>query len=121
MENAQTPAALAGIRIVEVASYVTGPYAGVLLADMGAEVLKVEEPRHGDPFRGWEEGTLGSNFASLNRNKKSVALDLRSAEGQAALLALVDTADVRIENFRPGVAERLGFGYDAARERNPRR
>jgi formyl-CoA transferase len=112
--------ALEGIQVLELASYVTGPYAGVLLADMGAEVIKVEEPTHGDAFRGWDENTYSSNFASLNRNKKSVALDLRNEAERAQLLRLVATADVLIENYRPGVAERLGFGYEEVRQRNPR-
>ncbi len=113
-------AALEGIRIVEVASYVTGPYAAVLLADLGADVLKVEEPEQGDPFRGWGEGNYSPTFCSLNRNKKSVALNLRTEAGRAALLRLLETADVLIENHRPGVADRLGFGYEAVRSRNPR-
>ncbi len=114
------PGALDGIRVVELASYVTGPYAGVLLADLGAEVIKVEEPGRGDPFRGWEEGKYSPTFCSVNRNKKSVVLDLQTEEGKAALRRLVETADVLVENYRPGVAERLGFGYDDARRLNPR-
>jgi crotonobetainyl-CoA:carnitine CoA-transferase CaiB-like acyl-CoA transferase len=113
--------ALDGIRVLELASYVTGPYAGVLLADMGAEVIKIEEPGSGDPFRGWGEGGgYSPTFCSLNRNKKSVTLDLRSDDGRAALEALIETADVLIENFRPGVAERRGFGFEAVQKRNQR-
>jgi crotonobetainyl-CoA:carnitine CoA-transferase CaiB-like acyl-CoA transferase len=112
--------ALEGIRVIEVASYVTGPFAGVLLGDMGAEVIKVEEPERGDPFRGWGEGLYSDTFCSVNRNKKSVTLDLRTAPGRERLLGLVDTADVLIENHRPGVAERLGFGYEVVHRRNPR-
>lgn len=108
-------AALEGIRVIEVAGYVTGPYAGMLLGDLGAEVIKIEEPGSGDPYRGW-----GSNFISLNRNKKSVALDLRSETGRESLLSLIGRADVLIENFRPGVADRLGFGYATLQVRNPR-
>jgi formyl-CoA transferase len=114
------PAALEGIRVIEAATYVTGPFAGVMLADLGAEVLKIEEPERGDPFRAWGQGDYSPTFCSLNRNKKSVALDLRTEEGRSALLRLIDTADVLIENYRPGVAERLGFGYEAVRLRNPR-
>ena len=113
-------AALEGTRVLELASYVTGPYAGVLLADLGAEVIKIEEPQHGDPFRGWGENNYSATFCSLNRNKLSVGLDLRTDEGRALLDELVDTADVLIENYRPGVAERLGFGYEDVRRRNPR-
>jgi len=117
---AATEGALAGTRVIELSSYVTGPYAGALLADLGAEVLKIEEPAHGDPFRGWEEGSYSPTFCSVNRNKKSVALDLQSETGRAALTRLIATADVLLENYRPGVAERLGFGYDQARRVNPR-
>jgi len=112
--------ALAGVRVIELASYVTGPYAGVLLADLGAEVIKVEEPGRGDPFRGWEEGQYSPTFCSVNRNKKSVVLDLQTAAGQSILRRLIGTGDVLIENHRPGVAERLGFGYEQLRETNPR-
>lgn len=112
--------ALEGVRVLEIASYVTGPYAGVLLADLGADVIKVEEPDVGDPFRGWGEAGYSSTFASLNRNKRSVTLDLRSDDGQAKLRELVDTSDVLIENFRVGVAERRGFGYEETKARNPR-
>jgi crotonobetainyl-CoA:carnitine CoA-transferase CaiB-like acyl-CoA transferase len=111
--------ALDGIRVLELASYVTGPYAGVLLGDLGAEVIKIEEPGTGDPFRGWGEGGYSPTFCSLNRNKKSVTLDLRSEQGREALEGLIDTADVLIENFRPGVAERRGFGYADVHLRNP--
>lgn len=113
-------AALEGIRVVEVASYVTGPLAAVLLADLGADVVKIEEPERGDPFRAWGGGNYSPTFCSLNRNKKSVALDLRTGAGRAALLQLLDAADVLIENHRPDVANRLGFGYEAVRSRNPR-
>ncbi len=113
-------AALEGIRVVEVASYVTGPFAAVLLADLGADVIKVEEPEQGDPFRRWGEGTYSPTFCALNRNKKSITLDLRTEAGRAALLKLLDTADVLVENHRPGVADRLGFGYEVVRSRNPR-
>jgi formyl-CoA transferase len=87
--------ALSGIKIVEAASYVTGPFASQLLADMGAEVIKIEEPKRGDPFRGWGERNYAATFCSLNRNKKSVTLDLRIDE---ALPGLMSNADVVIQN-----------------------
>ncbi len=118
--SAASEGALKGTRVVELSSYVTGPYAGALLADLGAEVLKIEEPGRGDPFRGWEEGSYSPTFCSVNRNKKSVALDLQSEAGRAALTGLIATADILLENYRPGVAERLGFGYDQVRRLNPR-
>ncbi|NNN19901.1 MAG: CoA transferase, partial [Acidimicrobiaceae bacterium] len=114
------PGALAGIKVIEVASYVTGPFAGAMLGDLGAEVIKVEEPGHGDPFRGWGEDQYSPTFCALNRSKKSVTLDLRTSGGKEILLYLIDNADVVIENHRPGVAEQMGFGYQAVRRRNPR-
>src|SRR6202007_1700237 len=112
--------ALSGIRVLEFASYVSGPYAGMLLADLGAEVIKVESPGRGDPFRGWGRSEYSPTFGSVNRNKKSVVLDLKSADGVAAARALIRTADVLIENFRIGTMERLGLGYDEIARANPR-
>ena len=106
------PGALEGIRIVEFANYVSGPYAGMLLADLGADVIKVETPGKGDPFRGWGRIEYSPTFGSVNRNKKSITLDLKSEAGKAAARALAKTADVVIENFRSGTMERLGLGYD---------
>ena len=103
--------ALEGIKVVEAASYVTGPFAAQLLADMGAEVVKIEEPKRGDPFRGWGERNYAATFCSLNRNKKSVTLDLRADEGREIALKLASNADVLIQNFRPGVMEKRGLGY----------
>lgn len=113
-------APLAGVRVLELASYVTGPYASALLADMGAEVVKVEERTQGDPFRGWGKGGYSSTFRSVNRGKRSLAIDLRADAGRDAVQALADRADVLIENYRPGVVDRLGIGYAAVRARNPR-
>jgi formyl-CoA transferase len=111
--------ALEGIRVVEFASYVSGPYAGMLLGDLGAEVIKIESPDGGDPFRGWGRVEYSPTFGSVNRNKKSVALDLKSAHGVSAARALLRTADVLIENFRTGTMERLGLGYEATARDNP--
>jgi crotonobetainyl-CoA:carnitine CoA-transferase CaiB-like acyl-CoA transferase len=113
-------APLAGIRVVELANYVTGPYAAALLADMGAAVIKIEEPAHGDPFRGWGRGGYSPTFRSVNRGKRSIGLDVRSPAGLAVALELVDRADVLVENLRPGVLARLGLGEPVLRERNPR-
>ena len=110
--------ALSGIKIVEAASYVTGPFAAQLLADMGADVIKIEEPKHGDPFRGWGERNYAATFCSLNRNKKSVTIDLRRAVGQEIALKLAAQADVLIQNFRPGVMEKYGLGYEAVHKIN---
>jgi formyl-CoA transferase len=114
------PKAMSGIRVVEVGRFVTGPEAGVLLADLGADVIKIESIGQGDPFRSWGTGGYAPNFCSLNRNKKSVALDFTKPEGLEILLKLLDTADVVIENFRPGQTKRWGWGYEEVAARNPR-
>ena len=108
--------ALAGIKIVEMASYVTGPFASQLLADMGAQVVKIEEPKRGDPFRGWGERNYTATFCSLNRNKKSMTLDLRQSVAREVVVKLAAGSDVLIQNFRPGVMEKRGLGYDDLRK-----
>ncbi|BDZ64394.1 CaiB/BaiF CoA transferase family protein [Agromyces mangrovi Wang et al. 2018] len=111
---------LAGVRVIELGQYISGPYAAKLLADLGADVIKVESP-DGDPMRRWEgSGTYSPQFAAYNRGKRGVVLDLKDPEGLERLLELAEDADVLIENFRPGVAERLGFGPEVLRARNPR-
>ncbi len=112
--------ALDGVRVIELANYVSGPYAGMMLADFGADVIKIEVPGTGDPFRGWGAVDYSPTFGSVNRNKKSVVLDLKSGEGTAAAAKLIAGADVVVENFRPGTLERLGLGYDTCRAGNPR-
>ena len=112
--------ALSGIKIVEAASYVTGPFASQLLADMGAEVIKIEEPKKGDPFRGWGERNYAATFCSLNRNKKSITIDLRTDEGRKIALKLAAGTDALIENFRPGVMEKRGLGYEQVKAVNPK-
>jgi crotonobetainyl-CoA:carnitine CoA-transferase CaiB-like acyl-CoA transferase len=110
---------LKDITIVECATYVTGPYATALLADLGARVIKIESPPDGDPYRYFAPGEYYSpNFAHLHRNKQSILLNLKSPEGKKICLDLVGKADVFVENFRPGVADRLGFGYEALRALN---
>jgi formyl-CoA transferase len=106
------PGALEGTRVLEFASYVAGPYAGMMLADLGAEVIKIEQPGGGDPFRDWGEGKYSPTFEALNRNKKSITVDLKTAGGMAQVRALLKTTDVLIENFRPGVMDRMGLSYD---------
>jgi crotonobetainyl-CoA:carnitine CoA-transferase CaiB-like acyl-CoA transferase len=110
--------ALAGIKVVEAASYVTGPFASQLLGDMGAEVIKIEEPKRGDPFRGWGERNYAATFCSLNRNKQSITLDLRTDEATEIARKLASRADVLIQNFRPGVMEKRGLGYDDVKKLN---
>jgi crotonobetainyl-CoA:carnitine CoA-transferase CaiB-like acyl-CoA transferase len=111
--------ALKGVRVIEFANYVSGPYAGMLLGDLGADVIKVEEPERGDPFRGWGRVDYSPTFASVNRNKKSVTIDLKSPAGKADAIALASSADVVIENFRPGTLDRLGLGYSVFATSNP--
>ncbi|MGZ5082490.1 MAG: CaiB/BaiF CoA transferase family protein [Usitatibacter sp.] len=110
---------LAGVRVVELSHMVMGPTAGLILADLGAEVIKVEPEGKGDPTR-YLKSTGAGFFAAFSRNKKSVTLDLASPKGIETALALVDTADVFLENFRPGALEAKGLGYDALSKRNPR-
>ena len=109
---------LSGIRVVEFSHMVMGPAAGLMLADLGADVVKVEPPG-GDKTRRLR-GAGAGYFPMYNRNKRSVAVDLKSEAGKRAVLELVATADVFIENFRPGALDRLGFGWEALRELNPR-
>src|SRR5262245_37484622 len=114
-------APLDGIRVVDLTRVLAGPYCTMMLGDMGADVIKIEEPGHGDEIRGWAPffGDTSLYFTGVNRNKRSVALDLRSQEGAEALGRLLRTADVLIENFRPGSLSRLGFGYEQTKEINP--
>lgn len=112
--------ALEGVTVLEFASYVAGPYAGMMLGDLGAEIIKVETAEGGDPFRGWGPADYSATFGSVNRNKKSVILDLKSDHGRAAAQALAKDADVIIENFRVGAMDRLGLGYEALTAENPR-
>jgi crotonobetainyl-CoA:carnitine CoA-transferase CaiB-like acyl-CoA transferase len=113
---------LAGITVLEVGAFMAAPFATMQLADLGARVLKIENPAGGDPVRDTGPFLDGesSPFVRLNRNKESVALDLKSAEGKSAFLRLAARADVLVENLRPGAMRGLGFGYEAVREVNPR-
>ena len=109
---------LDGVRVVEFAHMVMGPSCGLVLADLGAEVIKVE-PLDGDNTRRLEAAGAGF-FPVFNRNKKSLAVDLKHAEGRDLVLRLLDASDVLTENFRPGALDKLGFGYEALAARNPR-
>jgi crotonobetainyl-CoA:carnitine CoA-transferase CaiB-like acyl-CoA transferase len=111
---------LSGLKVIEHGAFITGPFAAMLLADLGAEVIKIEKPETGDPFRGFNQGLYSPQFQAYNRNKKSIALDLTDPEQNALLQELLQTADVYIQNFRPGVAENLGLGCDALMARLPR-
>ncbi len=120
-------APLQGIRVIAVEQYIAGPYCSMLLADSGADVIKIEQPGRGDPrrtigpFATDESGNRSSaGFMAHNRNKKSLALDLSKPEGREVFLELVKGSDVVVENLRPGAMEKLGLGYGRLRESNPR-
>jgi crotonobetainyl-CoA:carnitine CoA-transferase CaiB-like acyl-CoA transferase len=110
---------LEGVRVVEHGTFITGPAAAMLLADLGADVIKVEQPA-GDPFRAFRGGLYSPHYQTYNRNKKSVTLDTRQKDDLARFERLVAEADVYIQNFRPGVAEKIGAGEPRLRELNPR-
>ena len=125
------PGPLDGVRVIDLTRILAGPFASMLMADLGADVIKVEQPGTGDPARGngpflspaggeTNEQEFSSYFMSINRGKRGAALDLANPKGREALLRLVETADVLMENFRPGAMARLGLDYEAVRARNPR-
>ena len=111
---------LDGVRIIELTTMITGSLCGQMLGDMGADCIKVEKIEGGDMFRAWRGGSYSAQFGAYNRNKRAMTLDMRSAEGREILLNLVETADALVENFRPGVMERLNLSLDTLRERNPK-
>ncbi len=111
---------LEGIRVLELGNFISGPYGACLLADMGAEVIKVENPKGGDPFRGWDLGGDQPNFWAFNRGKKSVTLNLQTPEGKEIFYGLIKEADVVMENYRPGVTKKLGIDYETLRAINER-
>ena len=121
-KRSKTRPPLAGIRVLDLTRVLAGPFCSMILGDMGAEIIKVEEPGKGDDTRGWPpfSGGEATYFLSVNRNKKSLTLNMKAPDGQAIFRRLVAKADVVLENFRPGTMERLGFGYDALRKLNPR-
>ena len=120
---------LKGTRVIELGQIAAGPFAASLLADLGADVVKVERPDGGDGMRSWPpltpaaddpENGYSENFASVNRNKRSIALDLKDADSVAQLQKLCEVADILVENYRPGVLNRLGLGYEALKAINPK-
>lgn len=114
--------ALSGIRVLDLSRVLSGPFATMVLADLGATVVKVEDPARGDDTRHWGppyQGPEASYFLSVNRTKRSVAIDLKHPDGRELAMRLAERADIVVENFRPGVAARLGLGYEDVRARNP--
>jgi len=116
------PGPLVGLKVIDLTRILSGPFASQILGDLGAEVIKVERPGTGDETRGFPPHFSGEShyFLSINRNKKSIALDLAQPKGRQVLIDLVRHADILIENFRPGVMERLGLGYEVLAALNPR-
>jgi len=114
--------ALVGVRVLDLSKLLPGGYCGMLLADLGAEVIKVEDPAGGDPVRYFQPQREGMSYwhLALNRNKKSMTLDLRSSEGRQVLLELVKEADVLLESFRPGLMAKLGLSFEELAKVNPR-
>jgi len=117
----QAIAPLEGVRVLELGNYIAAPTAGRLLGDFGAEVIKVERPVTGDELRNWRlhKGTTSMLYRTLNRNKKSVVLDLRTEAGRQAVLELVSKCDILLENFRPGTLEKWGLGPEVLNQANP--
>lgn len=117
--NTRAPQVLDGVRVLDLGSFITAPYAAMLLAEMGADVVKVERPGGGDPFRAFNGGLYSSHFQAHNRNKRSITLDYTKPEAKNAMTALLASADVVLLNVRPGVEERLGLGYAKLKDRYP--
>src|SRR3990170_2473709 len=115
---------LKGIRVLELGQFIAGPYAGLQLADLGAQVIKIERPGQGDPFRAFGLGSQAAgyshNFCAFNRNKLSLKIDLADARGSEVFRRAVSQSDVVLENFRPAVMKRLGLDYESLRESTPR-
>jgi crotonobetainyl-CoA:carnitine CoA-transferase CaiB-like acyl-CoA transferase len=115
-------APLSEVRVLEVGNYMAGPFCGMQLADMGADVVKIEDPRVGDYLRAFPpaKGGVAGRFLAVNRGKRSMALDLKLPAARDAFLKMVEQADVVVESFRPGVMDKLGIGYATLAERNPK-
>jgi crotonobetainyl-CoA:carnitine CoA-transferase CaiB-like acyl-CoA transferase len=111
---------LSGIRVLDLSRVIAGPYCATLLGDLGADVVKLERPGRGDDLRSWRGSGMSAAFAAINRNKRSIAVELQHPEGARHAFELARRADVIVENFLPGVADRLGLGYAAVQAVNPR-
>src|SRR5512139_2679540 len=121
MADPNAQGALHDVRVLDMTEHMAGPYCTMILADMGAEVIKLERPGKGDSSRAMGDGSeRNPYFRYINRNKRSVTLDYKQGRGREVFLRLVDGADVLVENYRPTVMERAGLGYDALHAQNPR-
>ena len=116
---AEDPTMLGGVRVLDLSRVIAGPYCATLMADLGADVVKVERPGRGDDLRAWRGDGMSATYAAINRNKRCVAIDLQRPEGARLAFELARRADVVVENFLPGVAGRLGVGYAAVAAANP--
>ncbi len=121
-DSIQPQGPLAGLRVIDLTRVLSGPFCTMMMGDMGAEVIKIERPGTGDDTRAFAppyQGEESAYFLTVNRNKKSLTLDMKQDAAKEILWRLIESADILIENFRPGAATRLGFGYEAVAERNP--
>ena len=121
-QTSSTPSALDGITVLDLTRVLSGPYCTMMLADMGARVIKVEQPGKGDDTRGWGppfQNGESAYFLSINRNKESVTLNLKHPEGRRVLDALIERSDVLVENFRPGTLDKMGLGYTSLSKQRP--
>ena len=120
-EAAPRDGLLHGLKVLDLTEHMAGPFCTMILADMGAEVVKLERPGKGDSVRAWGDGDeRNAYFRYINRNKKGITLDYKQPEGKALFLKLVDTIDVLVENYRPTVMPRAGLGWEQLCEINPR-
>src|SRR3990172_3391170 len=110
---------LDGLRVLDLSRVIAGPYCATFMADLGADVVKVERPGRGDDLRSWRGDGMSAVYAAINRNKRCVAVDLQHPEGARLVFELARRADVVVENFLPGVADKLGLGYAAVSAANP--
>ncbi|MGA3297609.1 MAG: CoA transferase, partial [Candidatus Bathyarchaeia archaeon] len=116
------PGPLTGIRVLDASRILTGPFCSMMLGDLGAEIIKIERPQTGDDTRSWGPPFIDSEsayFLSINRNKKSITLDLNTEEGRRIFYSLAEKSDVLLENFTPGVTERLKIDYETMKRSNP--
>jgi crotonobetainyl-CoA:carnitine CoA-transferase CaiB-like acyl-CoA transferase len=117
--EARVPMMLDGIRVLDLSRVIAGPYCATMMADLGADVVKVERPGRGDDLRAWRGSGMSATFAAINRGKRGIAVDLQQPEGSKLVFELARRADVVVENFLPGVADKLGLGYAAVNAVNP--
>lgn len=120
MQTSHSSGALKGVRVLEFGSYITAPYAAMLLAELGADVIKIEHPNRPDPFRSHTDDAAAPFYFAFNRNKRSLSIDYKSGVGKEAMQKLVATSDVLVINVRPGVQEKLGLDYSTLKAINPR-